>query len=303
MAVSAAEPRKMDTPGIYQHPLAYLLGLQGIALLWAFAGAYARDFTLARLREIQALLDAAEQLGDGVEAHPITAREGYAQWAEFYDEPGNALIDMEQPVVREILDGLPVGVALDAACGTGRHSEYLASLGHKVIGIDESPEMLAIAREKVPSGEFREASLCDMPLPDDSVDLIVCALALSHVPDLAGSLAEFVRVLRPNGHLVISDSRGLIGDIPLPLARIGSDGSFGYMPVWSRFVNDYLAAALPLGLQVRRCHEPRQEHPIVGDDGTDLEDGTPPPEHVPGNPPNIYGHCIPSALPPQTRPG
>jgi hypothetical protein len=42
--------------------------------------------------------------------------------AAFYDAPGNELIDIEQPIVREILDGLPVGVAVDAACGTGRHA-------------------------------------------------------------------------------------------------------------------------------------------------------------------------------------
>jgi ubiquinone/menaquinone biosynthesis C-methylase UbiE len=278
----------MDNPGIYQHPLSYLLGLQGIALLRAFSGDYDRDFTLARLREIQTLLDAAGELGDGIEAHPITAREGYAQWAESYDEPGNALIDMEQPVVREILDGLPRGVALDAACGTGRHSEYLASLGHEVMGVDESPEMLAVARNKVPGAEFHEANLRELPLPDDSVDLVVCALALMHVPDLARALAELVRVLRPNGHLVLSDSRGFIGDIGLPLVRVGADGSFGYMPVWSRLASDYLAAALPLGLQVRRCDELRQEGPIVGDDGTDTDDGTPPQEHVPGDPPDIW---------------
>ena len=204
---------------IYQHPLAYLLGLEGIALLRAFSGVYDRDFTLARFREIQTLLDSAE-LGDGVEARPITTREGYDRWAPFYDEPGNELLDIEQPVVREILDSLPVGVALDAACGTGRHTAYLASLGHKVIGVDTSPEMLARARDKVSEGEFYEADLHDVPLPDDSVDLVVCAIALSHVADLGQALAEFVRVLRPNGHLVISDSRGLIGDIGLPLVRL-----------------------------------------------------------------------------------
>jgi SAM-dependent methyltransferase len=83
---------------------------------------------------------------------PITTREGYDRWAPFYDEPGNQLLDIEQPIVREILDSLPVGVALDAACGTGRHTTYLASLGHRVIGVDTSPEMLARAREKVPEG-------------------------------------------------------------------------------------------------------------------------------------------------------
>ena len=273
---------RIDAPLIYQHPLAYLLGLEGIALLRAFAGEYDRDFTLARLDEIRALLD-REDLGEGVEARPITTLEGYARWAELYDRPGNQLIELEQPVVRDILDGLPRGVALDAACGTGRHTEYLASLGHTVIGVDTSPAMLAVAREKVPDGHFHEADLHELPVADDSVDLVVCALALSHVPDLAPVLTEFVRALRPNGHLVISDSRGLIGDIALPLVKTASDGTSGYMPIWSRLASDYLAAALPLGLQVRRCEEPRRPSPLIGDDDTEAS-----PEHVPGNPPNIW---------------
>lgn len=272
---------------IHQHPLAYLLGLEGIALLRAFSGVYEHDFTTARLREVQQLLDSAEELGEGVEARPLTTREGYDQWAPYYDEPGNQLLDIEQPIVREILDGLPVGVALDAACGTGRHTAYLASLGHKVTGIDSSPEMLARAREKVPRGEFYEADLYDVPLDDDSVDLVVCAIALAHVPDLERTLTEFVRVLRPNGHLVISDSRGLIGDIGLPLVRI-VEGECRYMPVYARLASDYLAAALPLGLKVRRCEEPRRPSPLVGDDGTDLYDGVRPRERIPGNPPNIW---------------
>jgi len=115
----------------YQHPLAYLLGLEGIALLRAFSGRYDREFTLARFREIQDLLDSAEELGDGVEVRPITTREGYALWAPTYDEPGNQLLEIEQPIVREILDGFPIGVALDAACGTARHTAYLASVGHE----------------------------------------------------------------------------------------------------------------------------------------------------------------------------
>jgi SAM-dependent methyltransferase len=273
---------------IYQHPLAYLLGLEGIALLRAFAGDYDRDFTLARLREIRALLDSADELGEGVEAQPVTARDGYAGWAASYDEPGNQLVDLEEPVVREILDELPVGIALDAACGTGRHAAYLAALGHEVIGVDTSPEMLARAREKVPDGEFLEANLSDLPLSDDSVDLVVCALALVHVPDLEAALREFARVLRPNGHLVISDSRGPIGDIALPLVRTGPAGEPGYMPVWGRLASDYLAAALPLGLRLRRCEEPRRPAPLITDDGIDPYDAAAPPPHVPGSPPNIW---------------
>ena len=280
------EPR-IEPRTIYQHPLAYLLGLEGIALLHAFAGDYDRDFTMARLEEIRALLDAAQDVGDGTTVDPISTTEGYGSWAEFYDEPGNQLIDVEQPVVREILDGLPRGVALDAACGTGRHSAYLASLGHTVIGVDTSSEMLERAREKVPSGEFHEAELQDLPLPDDHVDLVVCALALVHVLDLEPVLAEFVRVLRPGGHLVISDQRGLIPGIALPVVKAGPDGSPGYMPIRSRLTSEYLAAALPLGLQVRRCEEPRRPSPLVDSSGVDIHSDEAQ-EHVPGEPPNIW---------------
>jgi SAM-dependent methyltransferase len=242
----------MKRRSIYQHPLAYLLGLEGLALLRAFAGDYGREFTLTRLDEMRALLDSAEEFGDGVEASPISTRDGYAKWAPFYDAPGNEMVDLEQPVVREILEGLPVGVALDAACGTGRHTSYLASLRHQVIGVDASPEMLAIARAKVPDAEFHEADLHSLPVADESIDVVVCALALVHVPDLEAALAEFVRVLRPGGHLVVSDPRGIIGTIGPPAIKRMPDATLGYMRSWFRPTSEYLGAALRLGLQVRR---------------------------------------------------
>jgi ubiquinone/menaquinone biosynthesis C-methylase UbiE len=280
-----SQPRS-ETPAVYQHPLAYLLGLEGIALLRAFAGEYDRDFTTARLGEIRALLDSVEELGDGAVVDPIPTTEGYGSWAEFYDEPGNQLIELEQPIVREMLDGLPAGVALDAGCGTGRHSAYLASRGHTVIGVDSSLAMLSRARAKVPGGEFHMADLHKLPLPDDHVDLVVCALALMHIPDIGPVLAELVRVLRPGGSLVISDWRILIGDKGLPVVKARADGSPGYMPTWSRRTSEYLAAALPLGLQVRRCEEPLRPFPLVDEHGA--SDGAPVPDHVPGAPPNIW---------------
>jgi SAM-dependent methyltransferase len=271
---------------VYQHPLAYLLGLEGVALLRAFAGEYDREFTLARLTEIRALLDSAEELGDGVVVGPMSTTEGYGDWAAVYDLPGNQLVEIEEPVVREILGGLPRGVALDAACGTGRHSAYLATLGHTVIGVDSSSAMLERAREKVPDGEFHVADLEKLPLPDDHVDLVVCALALMHVPDLDAVLAELVRVLRPGGHLVISDWRPLTGTAGLPVVKIRADGTLGYMPTRGRRTSEYLAAALRVGLQVRRCQEPPRPFPLVDEHGT--SEGAPVPDHVPGEPPNIW---------------
>ena len=232
--------------------------MEGVALLRAFAGHYDRDFTEARLAEVRTLLGSADQFGDGVETRPIKTGEGYRAWAGSYDQPGNGLIDLEQPVVRDILDSVPRGIALDAACGTGRHAEYLVSLGHEVIGVDSSPEMLAAARAKIPGGDFREGDLHYLPVPDQCADVAVCALALTHVPDLAPVVAEFARVLRPGGHLVISDSRS---DWPVVTALPGGD--FGYLPHRNHRASDYLAALLPLGFQVRRCEEPPLPYPAV----------------------------------------
>ena len=130
---------------IYQHPLAFLLGLEGIALMRAFNGQYGEEFTRARIAEIRVLLDDAGRFGEGVETRPVTAAEGYAAWSGDYDQP-NDLIDAEEPVMRRILGELPAGTALDAACGTGRHAAYLSSLGHAVVGVDICPQMLDVAR-------------------------------------------------------------------------------------------------------------------------------------------------------------
>jgi ubiquinone/menaquinone biosynthesis C-methylase UbiE len=272
---------------IYQHPLAYLLGLQGHALLRAFSGEYGREFTRARLAEIQELLDSAEQLGEGCSATPVTSAEGYESWAPHYDEPGNAMVDREGPIVRAILDRLWDGtprVALDAACGTGRHAAHLVSLGHTVIGVDNSPAMLALARAKVPGVRWHEGELDRLPLPDDHVDIVVCGLALTHLPDLRPVLAEFVRVLRPGGHLVISDVRGIVpGGKRYPVIVTRSDGSIGYIPCWTHSTSDYLRAALPLGLRARLCEEPARPSPLVDRTGTPPGDGEPAVRYVAGD--------------------
>ena len=91
------------------------------------------------------LLDLADRARPRRRCRAHRHRGGYQGWAPTYDDPGNQLIDIEGPIVREILASLPVGVALDAACGTGRHAAYLAELGHRVIGVDSSPEMLSVA--------------------------------------------------------------------------------------------------------------------------------------------------------------
>src|SRR5260370_42244114 len=98
---------------------------------------------------------------------------------------------MEEPVVREIIDGLPPGRALDAACGTGRHAAYLAARSHVVTGVDISPGMLAVATAKLPGVDFRHRDLRPPPLPDAAADPGVVALPPPPPPRPASRIGAF----------------------------------------------------------------------------------------------------------------
>ena len=105
----------------YQHPLAYLLGLEGLALLRAWAGDHDRAFVEARFAEVRRLLADEALVGHpGVEVEAGATGDTYQQWAATYDDPGNGLFDLDGPALEALAAGLPVGTALDAACGTGR---------------------------------------------------------------------------------------------------------------------------------------------------------------------------------------
>ncbi|ACQ82304.1 Methyltransferase type 11 [Beutenbergia cavernae DSM 12333] len=285
-------------PTIHQHPLAYLLGLEGVALLRAFAGERDRAFTEARLADIRQLLQAAETFGEGHDVVPLSVEDGYRYWAPTYDAGPNGFWGMEEPLVRPLMAQVPPGsVVMDAACGTGRHTSWLAEQGYDVLGVDRSPDMLAIAREKVPSARFAQGAVHELPVAEASVDLVVVTLALSHVRDLGPSFAEFARVLRPGGHLVISDTRGLFLGSPLYPLIEGADGEFGYLPNWRHATSEYLEAALPLGLLPRHCREyPRLSDalPAAGADdggsspGTDLDPCAPMKFEDPARPPNVW---------------
>jgi ubiquinone/menaquinone biosynthesis C-methylase UbiE len=181
---------------------------------------------------------------------------GYRHWSVNYDEPGNQLIAMEQPAVWALLDQRKPGDALDAACGTGRHSRRLVELGHRVTGVDLTPEMLAVAEKSLPQADFRVADLLDLPFDDAAFDLVVCGLAIAHLPDLGAAVAELSRVLRPGGQLITSAMHPFQAHLDWNAPFTDADGNGGFIREHRHSHADYIAAFTAAGLTVRACVEP-----------------------------------------------
>jgi ubiquinone/menaquinone biosynthesis C-methylase UbiE len=98
----------------------------------------------------------------------------------------------------------PGDLTVDVGCGEGRLSRDLKRLGHRVIGVDASPAMLAAAQEADPQGEYVEGDAAALPLDDACADLVVAFMSLQDVDDMATAVAEAARVLRSGGRLCLA---------------------------------------------------------------------------------------------------
>jgi SAM-dependent methyltransferase len=98
----------------------------------------------------------------------------------------------------------PGRLTLDIGCGEGRLSRDLAALGHKVVGIDPSPKVIAAAREVSPDLEFVEADAADLPLEEGAVNLAIAFMSLQDIDDMQGAVREAARVLEGGGSFVVA---------------------------------------------------------------------------------------------------
>ncbi len=105
------------------------------------------------------------------------------------------------------------GTILDLGCGDGNLAEVLDRGGRRparFVGMDLIEERVALARERVPWGEFVAGSADRVPLPEGSAEAVAALLLLSSVPDsflLRAILAEVTRVTQPGGRFVVYDLR------------------------------------------------------------------------------------------------
>lgn len=100
---------------------------------------------------------------------------------------------------------------LDAGCGTGFLALLLAELGHSVTGIDLSPQMIELARQKAARANlqvnFRVENAAALTDPDGTYDLIVERHVIWTLPDPVTGVREWMRVLRPGGRLAAIEEK------------------------------------------------------------------------------------------------
>jgi demethylmenaquinone methyltransferase/2-methoxy-6-polyprenyl-1,4-benzoquinol methylase len=164
----------------------------------------------------------------------VSARALFAPLGPTYDRTAALLSFGQDPRWRRFLvsrtEAGPGATVLDVATGTGAVArELLAQKGCTVVGLDQSPQMLAEARRRLPADvKLVEASAEHLPFPDAAFDALTFTYLLRYVEDPAAVLRELARVVRPGGTVA-----GLEFAVPHGLWR----------PLWDLYVRVGLPAA------------------------------------------------------------
>jgi ubiquinone/menaquinone biosynthesis C-methylase UbiE len=136
-------------------------------------------------------------------------RDTYSKWAPHYDAT-HASGMPKRHEARLALGIRPGERVLDLACGTGLNLVHLRELvgdTGQVVGVDLTPAMLDVARERIATNgwsnvEVSEADAAALPFPDGSFDRAICTYAMNVIPDYVRAIEEVERVLKPGGRFV-----------------------------------------------------------------------------------------------------
>ncbi|HLU08371.1 MAG TPA: class I SAM-dependent methyltransferase [Oceanobacillus sp.] len=179
----------------------------------------------------------------------------YERWAVSYPPHAhNALMELEQATMLNLLPSLAGLAILDLACGTGRYALLARERGaNLVVGADNSAAMLNAA----PSSFNRaQATTEAIPLASNSMDGVLCGLALGHLPQIELSIREIGRILKSGGWALISDVHPAVVRKGAQRTFTAPDGKVYAVEHYLHQAEDYARAAQQAGLVVDVIQEP-----------------------------------------------
>ncbi|MEW2311979.1 class I SAM-dependent methyltransferase [Streptomyces sp. NPDC006864] len=162
---------------------------------------------------------------DAGEGHGSPAAAVFDALGAEYERAFAASPAHRESLERLLADLAPGSRVLDVGSGTGRPTaQTLAEAGHRVLGVDVSGVMTALAARQVPGAEFRCADIRDLPLAEGAFDAVCVYFSLLQLErgEQAGLLERLVRSLRPGGRLAVAT---------VPVDVTGADAVFMGQPV------------------------------------------------------------------------
>lgn len=194
----------------------------------------------------------------GPRREPARVRAMFDSIAARYDV-ANSLMTLGQDrrwrrrTARAAINGRRGVVVLDCACGTGSLSVALCRAGAlRVVGIDFSARMIAVARAKHPAVEFIEGDVLRLPFEDAEFDAVTIGFGLRNLPDADAGIREMSRVLQPGGRLVVLEAvrpEGRLRPVLDLAARLGprAGGALVGEPAAYRYLSDTVRAYASAG--------------------------------------------------------
>jgi ubiquinone/menaquinone biosynthesis C-methylase UbiE len=134
-------------------------------------------------------------------AYDTVARDYDAQFARELDAK-----PLDRALLTAFVELVGAGVIADVGCGPGHVTRFLASGGADVLGVDLSPAMIDIARERAPELAFTVGSMLELPVRDGAWAAAVVLYSIIHLDDDERRRAfhELARAIRPNGRMLVS---------------------------------------------------------------------------------------------------
>jgi SAM-dependent methyltransferase len=187
----------------------------------------------------------------------VSVRDGYRDWLPTYEDTVEDYMDVALLERITSVAWSTVERVADLGCGTGRTASWLKAKGAtRIDGVDLTPEMLEVARQRRLHELLVEGDVRSTGLEGGRYGLVVCCLVDEHLPELASLYSEARRLLSPNGAFV------LVGYHPFFIMSAGmpthfdrADGEPVAIETYVHLLSDHVGAARAANFTLAELHE------------------------------------------------